>query len=471
MPTLPSCLIIDGDRAHARALEELCGNKGFLVHAPPDLHRSTAGEIQDVVGARSFTVAFLDSQLGPQALFTLASSTFSDTELFVMAEADESLLAEHCARARISHYFCKPFSPVNIGDLLTDIYDEQSAFNTQPTAQCHTQPLNQFGLIRGSSQPMHRLFRLLRKFAPTDTTALIIGESGTGKELIAETLHTASPRSSQPYLTLNCAALAETLIESELFGHEKGSFSGAQQRHRGFFERADGGTLFLDEITEMSADLQAKLLRVLESGEIRRVGSVDPRCVDVRVIAASNRDPSNAVKEGKLREDLYYRLAHIVIQIPPLRDRGEDLQGLALLFLKQLNEKHGTSVSISSDALKSLDAHTWPGNVRELRHSVERAYILSDKRINTAHMLQNGSAGLRSSLRSDHIAISVGKSMADYEKTIILATLSHFKNNKKETAEMLGMSLKTLYSRLKSYDTSAIEVEKNENTLGSVRQA
>jgi transcriptional regulator with PAS, ATPase and Fis domain len=276
----------------------------------------------------------------------------------------------------------------------------------------------------------------------------VVGESGTGKELVAETLHHVSSRAAGPYLAINCAAIAENLIESELFGHEKGSFSGALRRHEGFFERAHGGTLFLDEITEMSPDLQAKLLRVLESGEIRRIGAGEARAVDVRIIAATNRDPREAVADGRLREDLFYRIAHVTAQLPPLRRRGGDIAGLAQHFLRQLNEEHGTSLRLSSDALAYIEEHSWPGNVRELRHSIERAYILSEDEIRPETLnLDEADAPPP----ADGIVIPPGMDLAEAERRIILANLEHLGDDKKATAERLGIGLKTLYNRLNAY--------------------
>jgi DNA-binding NtrC family response regulator len=358
-------------------------------------------------------------------------------------------------RAGFSHYFCKPFSTANLSDVLDDILEETESITTPDGAGDSQSTQDQFGLMRGSSKSMRKLFRLLRKIGPTATTALIVGESGTGKELVAETLHTLSTRANGPYLTLNCSALAANLVESELFGHEKGSFSGAHKRHIGFFERANGGTLFLDEITEMVPDLQSKLLRTLESGEIRRVGAAEPLMVDVRVVAATNRDPLVAVEKGYLREDLYYRLAHISVHVPPLRRRIGDIQGLAQFFLMQLNEQHQTALSINRDALTALTQYEWPGNVRQLRHAIERAYIVSEGEIGeSGFALETESPDTL--LDENTIPVKIGMSLADCERKIIEANLEHNEGDKKQTAAILGISLKTLYNRLRAYEKGTV---------------
>jgi DNA-binding NtrC family response regulator len=281
-----------------------------------------------------------------------------------------------------------------------------------------------------------------------------VGESGTGKELVAQTLHELSRRRRAPLLSVNCGAISAQLIESELFGHEKGSFTGASRQHRGYFERADGGTLFLDEITEMPMDLQVKLLRVLETGAFTRVGSEDPIQTDVRILAATNRNPHEAVSAGRLREDLFYRLDVFEIALPALRARAGDATLLAKTFLREVNELEGLELSFSEGALKALETYSWPGNVRELRNVVCRSALMADgKRIeelalpevpNTAaHAVGNGT------LKS-----SVGSTIAQAERDLILATLEHCHGLREPTAEMLGISLKTLYNRLRDYGQS-----------------
>jgi DNA-binding NtrC family response regulator len=284
--------------------------------------------------------------------------------------------------------------------------------------------------------------------APTDATVFLIGESGTGKDLAAQTLHYLSRRAKAPFLPLNCGAITPTLIESELFGHERGSFTGAQRLHKGYFERASGGTLFLDEITEMPIELQVKLLRVLETGAFMRIGGDRPVEVDVRVIAASNRDPRQAVADGKLREDLLYRLSVFPVSMPPLSDRGDDIDLLAHFFLEELNQRQGTTKALTAEALERLRGHGWPGNVRELKNVIHRAYIMADDDIGP-RCLPPEMGGSSSTGKS--LSFQVGASIADVEKRLILATLELYEGNKRKTADVLGVSLKTLYNRLNTY--------------------
>jgi DNA-binding NtrC family response regulator len=302
----------------------------------------------------------------------------------------------------------------------------------------------------GESPEMKRLVQSIARIGASDVTVLIIGESGTGKELVASRLHALSPRARGPYLALNCGAVTPTLIESELFGHEKGSFTGASRQHAGYFERAHGGTLFLDEVTEMPLELQVRLLRVLETRRVSRVGSSDTIAVDVRVIAATNRDPREAVRVGKLREDLLYRLQVVPLHVPPLRARAGDVRVLAEFFLAQQNEANGTNKVFSESALERLDSYPWPGNVRELYNLVQRAYILTEGRIIThpgvhRDTLPNPPGGEQGSIR-----IQVGESLADVEQRLIVQTLRSCRT-KDEAARMLGVSTKTLYNKLRRY--------------------
>jgi DNA-binding NtrC family response regulator len=265
---------------------------------------------------------------------------------------------------------------------------------------------------------------------------------------VARTLHDLSRRRLGPFGALNCGAISPTLIESELFGHERGSFTGAQRRHKGYFERAHNGTLFLDEISEMPIELQVKLLRVLETGTVARIGGDQPVDVDVRVIAATNRDPQKVVEDGKLREDLLYRLQVFPIHMPPLRERGDDVELLANYFLTQLNERQGTQKHFIEDALERLRSHSWPGNVRELKNVVHRAFIMAEQEI-CPRSLPREVGGDSGAVRS--LNFQVGTSIAEVERRLIVATLEMYGGNKRKTADVLGVSLKTLYNRLNTY--------------------
>jgi DNA-binding NtrC family response regulator len=305
----------------------------------------------------------------------------------------------------------------------------------------------------GQSPSIQRVRELIGRVAPTDSTVLICGESGCGKELVAESIHAMSPRAGQPFVAINCAAIPATLIEAELFGHERGSFTGALRTREGVFERAHGGTLLLDEITEMPLELQSRLLRVLETKRLNRVGGSDDLEVDVRVIASTNRSPAKAFEEGRLREDIYYRLAVLTVQLPPLRERRDDILVLADFFLGELNLRHGTNKRLSEELRSRFLRHDWPGNVRELRNAVERAFILCDGelRLDEAEMPTLRASSDSDSAAGHGVSIPIGATLEEIERTFILATLKHFEGDKRRTADVLGCSLKTLYNKLHAY--------------------
>jgi len=304
----------------------------------------------------------------------------------------------------------------------------------------------------------------IARVAPTDASVLITGESGSGKELVSRSIHQSGYRANGPFVAVNCGAIPEALIEAEMFGFEKGSFTGACRAHQGVFERASGGTLFLDEITEMSADLQTRLLRVLETQRFYRVGGSQEIAVDVRVIAASNRCPLASVRDGRLREDLLYRLAVFPIHVPPLRERGDDLRLLAEHFLGELNAAAGTGKRFDPAALRALARHRWPGNVRELRNSVERAFILADEVVAPSPLASPPAETMASDPTAPQSApefamgslrIAVGTRLHEVERSLIQATLQHFSGDKRQTAQALGCSVRTLYNKVNGYNVAA----------------
>ena len=313
------------------------------------------------------------------------------------------------------------------------------------------------GSLLGESPAMRTVFDQIRRVAPTRASVLIIGESGVGKELVARTIHELSPRADEPFLSVNCAAIAPALIEAELFGHERGAFPGAMQAGAGYFERAAGGTLLLDEITELPADMQVKLLRVLESETMVRVGTDQELPVRCRVLAATNRDPERAVADGRLRADLLYRLAVFPLPIPPLRERDDDVELLAHYFLANLNSQEETSKRLSGDSLLCLRQHHWPGNVRELRNAVHRAFILATNELDLRSVV--GRPMIQSSVGDElTLRIPVGTNLADAERWMIIATLKKCGGNKTRAAALLGVSLKTLYNRLNAYRASGLDM-------------
>jgi transcriptional regulator with PAS, ATPase and Fis domain len=302
----------------------------------------------------------------------------------------------------------------------------------------------------GSSVEMRKIYQLVEQAAPTSASVLISGESGTGKELVAQTIHQLSQRASQPFVPLNCAAIPDTLLESELFGHEKGAFTGAFARRQGAFELANRGTLFLDEIAEMTPATQAKLLRVLQERSFRTLGGQREQSVDIRVVAATNIDPPEAVRQGKLREDLFYRLNVFAIQLPPLRDRKEDIPLLAQAFVKEFSARNGRTVAgVSDRAMQTLEQYHWPGNVRELRNVIERATIVArGDMIEPDDLPALAAASAPAAQTAGGTALAAGITVDEAERRLIELTLAHTGGNKTRAAEMLGISLKTLHNKL-----------------------
>lgn len=437
------CLIADPDGEYPVALQEGLSNHRFDVTV---VH--TAEECHAALGETAPHLAFIDLRILEQDFSVLHQPQLEDCETLIMGNEDCPETVHRAIRAGASYFFTKNDSATFVSDLIADVIAERAPVseNVPPPPP----PPGQFGLLRGSSPLMFRLYRTLRKVATGDVSVLLIGESGTGKELAAQTIHQRSTRCDQPFVGVNCGAISPSLIESQLFGHEKGSFSGATSTHRGFFETAHGGTLFLDEITEMPIELQVKLLRALELGVIRRLGSENDIDLDVRIIAATNRQPEEAIADGKLREDLYYRIAQVPVWLPPLRDRAGDKTALAQYFLTQLNEQDGNCAAFTEEALDKIDQMSWAGNVRELRSAVQRAYLLANGNI-TADLITEEVLSNEGS--SEYLRISVGESLEDSEKKLIFATLEANEGNKKATAAALGISLKTLYNRLNDYDT------------------
>jgi DNA-binding NtrC family response regulator len=311
----------------------------------------------------------------------------------------------------------------------------------------------------GRSNAIKAVRELVEKVAPTDATVLITGESGSGKELVAQAIHARSLRGTGPFLGINCGALPPTLIESELFGFERGSFTGASRTHAGLVERASGGTLFLDEVTEMSADMQTRLLRFLETQRFYRVGGSQELRTDVRVVAATNRSPVQAVRDGSMREDLLYRLAVFPISLAPLRERDDDVVLLADHFLNELNARNDTAKKFADTASHTLRDYHWPGNVRELKNAIERAFIICAQELDPQPMNIYAASTDRAA-RADGdggIQVPIGSSLAQAERWLIEATLAHWAGNKNRAARTLGCSLKTLYNKLAAYERQGVE--------------
>jgi two-component system response regulator AtoC len=445
-------LIVDDDPQQLDALAEVVQLEGFAVRTAASL-----GEARERLAERTPDVIISDLMLPDgMGLDLREHPTAAETEMVLITGQASVETAIQALRTGILDYITKPLDMPRLRAVLSNVSRTVSVKKEVGNLRSELRKFGRFGSMIGISERMQRVYDLIGRAAPTDVTVLVTGESGTGKELVASTIHQLSRRRMGPFLAINCGAVSATLVESELFGHERGSFTGALQRHRGHFERAAGGTLFLDEVTEMPMELQVKLLRVLETRNVLRVGGSTPVEVDVRVIAATNRIPAEAVSEGKLREDLYYRLSVFPITLPPLRDRDEDLELLTRRFLAQLAEEHGTPKHLNAEVLARFERYGWPGNVRELKNVIERAYILADDQIEASHIPADvGVPEVELPEQSAAPPLKVGTSLADAERRLIMATLTHFAGDKRRAAETLGISLKTLYNRLNSYRGAA----------------
>ncbi|MFT4585112.1 MAG: two-component system response regulator HydG [Gammaproteobacteria bacterium] len=344
-------------------------------------------------------------------------------------------------------FLVKPIDPRELIAIVNAVGSTDTVDDEEPTKTgAH------FGLIVGESPQMHAIYQQIRQVGPLQCTVFVRGESGTGKELIAESVHRISGRGG-PYIPVNCGGLSKDLVASELFGHEKGSFTGAAKRHVGFFERANDGTLFLDEITEMPIELQTQLLRVLETESITRVGGEQELPITARLIAATNRDPMEAIAAGKLREDLFFRLQVFPISLPPLRERIGDVALLAKHLTKEFSKKYKTKKALGEGALETIGNATWPGNVRELKHAIHRAFVMAPGETIEDLQVDDFSAAMEARNHQPRI----GQSIADMERDLINATLEHFAGDKKAAAATLGVSLKTLYNRINEYKIGSDE--------------
>ena len=451
---MPHALIVEDDRDAASALAALVRAEGLSSAIAGSL-----AEARQQMVLRMPDLVLLDLMLpdgSGMALFE-EREEFGNVEIVLMtghASLESSIQA---LRVGASDYLIKPVSPRQLKSVLARGRRPAESKAEIASLKHAADREGRFGHLRGRAPIMQNVYTQIGRVAATAVTVFIIGESGAGKEVVAQTIHDLSLRRNAPFLAINCGAISPQLIESEMFGHEKGSFTGASRQHRGFFERANGGTLFLDEVTEMPVELQVKLLRVLETGSFMRVGSDELLETDVRIIAATNRDLRDAVASGKLREDLFYRLNVFQIHVPPLRERLEDVALLAEHFLLTMNEREKTKRTLTPDALEKLLHYDWPGNVRELRNVIQRAYIMSETNTIDADCIPFDEArsprGAKGGVAS--VTVPVGSSIADMERALILATVATCSGQKEKAAEMLGISAKTLYNRLREYEGDA----------------
>jgi two-component system response regulator AtoC len=454
-----SALVVEDDAAFRESLGILVAREGYDVREAGDLD-----EARRRLAEAHADVVLVDLGLPDgEGIELLRDEQIAASSEFVVVTGQATVeSAIQALREGALDYLTKPLDRARLRTILAGVARTRRYKAEVDRLRDELRQLGRFGKLVGRSPAIQRVYDLIARVAPTQAGVFLSGESGTGKELAAETIHALSRRRDGPFLAVNCGAVVKTLIESELFGHEKGSFTGAESSRRGYFEEANGGTLFLDEVSEMSTELQAKLLRVLETGTILRVGASDLVPVDVRVIAATNRDPARAVREGTLREDLYYRLNVFPIDLPPLRNRGEDIELLANYFLEVVNAREVTQKRWSPDAIERLRAHSWPGNVRELKNAVERAAILSDGSIGAELLPGKGTLGaVPPRVRESTLEVRIGSALEEVERRLILATLAEFKGDKKRTAETLGIGLKTLYTRLSVYQAGGHTTPEN----------
>jgi DNA-binding NtrC family response regulator len=439
-------LIVEDEPTTRLGLTELVRAWGFTADAAADgeeaLQRITTFRpsiiISDLVMPRMGGLELLRALKDEGNSFTIVIVTAQGTvETAVEAIKDGAY-----------DYITKPIEPQRLKILLDKIVERQETLREVKTLRRQLREHGAFGRMIGNSPQMRKVYQIIEQAAPTSASVLVSGESGTGKELAAQTIHQLSPRAQMPFVAINCAAIPETLLESEIFGHERGAFTGAVERREGCFELADRGTLFLDEIAEMTPSTQVKLLRVLQERRFRRLGGRQEQTVDVRVIAATNANPGEAVKSNKLREDLYYRLNVFAIELPPLRQRKADLPLLIQSFLADFNSRNNKSVSaLDVAAMRILEQYNWPGNVRELRNVIERAVILSSGEfIEPKHLppLVTDSPDVV----KPTLSLTPGTTVEEAEQRLILMTLEHTRDNKTRAAEILGISLKTLHNKL-----------------------
>jgi DNA-binding NtrC family response regulator len=447
-------LVVDDEPAEREGLARLVGQWGYEVEIA-----SSAEEALDLVESQHPAVVVTDLVLpemdGLTLLQKLRETGRPPIVLLVTGHGTVETAVE-AMRHGAFDYLTKPVDATRLQVLLEKSIEQESLSREVNLLRHQLRQKGSFGQMVGQSRSMQEVYRWVELAGTSTAPVLVYGESGTGKELVARTIHDLSNRRNKPFVAINCAAIPETLIESELFGHERGAFTGATERRLGCFELTDGGTLFLDEVAEMDPNTQAKLLRVLQEGTFRRVGGAKEIQVDVRVVAATNQIPSEAIANGKLREDLFYRLNVFSIHLPPLRDRLEDIPLLARTFIEDFNRQDNRQVrGLSSEAEKELERYHWPGNVRELRNVIQRAVVLSGTGLIEAEHLPD--TVLRASAPAPTPAGGSITPIREMERDMILRALEETGQDKRRAAQLLGISLKTLYNKLAKYGIQAVK--------------
>jgi DNA-binding NtrC family response regulator len=445
-------LIVDDDAASRSGLETLLSSWGYEIESAPDGEEALGKAVafQPAVVVTDLVMPKLDGIKLLQAL-RLEVPTAS----VIILTAHGTIETAVCAvKDGAYDYLTKPVELARLRLLIDKALERWEALREVALLRRRVKDLWGLGRLVGKSPAMQEIYRHIDLAGPTAAPVLIWGESGTGKEIVARTLHERSPRANGPFVAVNCAAIPETLLESEIFGHERGAFTGAFERRPGCFELASGGTLLLDEIAEMAPATQAKFLRILQEGSVRRLGGKAEIGVDVRVLAATNQEPLRAVKAGRFREDLFYRLNVFSIVIPPLRERPEDIPLLIDAFLEEFNARYQREVkSVDEDARCLLLAHPWPGNARELRNVIERAVVVCEGDLLTARHLPRELAGPAPTAAAGLVDLPTGISLDEAEKRLILRTLESTRGNKTRAAEVLGISVRTLHNKLHRYRT------------------
>ena len=443
-------LIVQDDSDSARKMAALVTTEGYSVATAQSLH-----DARRQLALRSPDLVLLDLHLPDGSGMKLLDDTalIGNSEVVLMTGQTSLETSIQALRHGVVDFLAKPVSAKQLQGILSRVMKPSVILAEMGGLLDQVQRSGRFGHLVGRSGPMRLVYEQIGRVAGTDVTVCIIGESGTGKELAARTLHGLSRRRGRPFVAVNCGAIPPDRVDSEIFGNEPGSFSGDGRRHQGLFERADGGTLFLDAITDMPPAVQVKLLGMLESGTCIPVGSTTPVETDVRIIAATSRDPARAVASGVLREDLRYQLDVFPIEMPPLRERLDDLPLLAAHFLREIGSHEGSAKHASAVALRRLAQYNWPGNVRELRNVLQRAYVMTTgNEIGDQWLPRNAMTDPVAPRRNGaSLEIALGTSLAAVERQLILATLEHCGHHRERTAAALGVSLKTLYNRLKEY--------------------
>lgn len=435
-------LVIDDDANFTAALAHYIQRAGYTARIAQSLEQARSELTQAMPDGILIDILLPDGS----GLDILKELEGTPTQVVIMTGYPSLDTAVTGLRARAIDYLVKPIDIQRLRSWLDSLKPANSSSIEIPSDNGA-----QYGSLIGTSKALRRVYELIQKVASSEATVFLQGESGTGKEVAARTIHELSARRQASFLAFNCGAVTETLLGDDLFGHERGGFTGATRQHKGYFERAHGGTLFLDEITEMPIDLQANLLRVLETGTLIRLGGDKEIKVDVRIITATNRDPQEAIAAGRLREDLYYRLSVFPIPMPPLRSRPEDILVLTEHFLARLNKETGAQKRLTPKALQYLLEQEWPGNVRQLKNELERAHLLAEgDKIEIHHFLYLTDKGYNNGDTSA-MPIAVGMPLNEAERQLIFSTLEELGGNKKLAAESLGISLKTLYNKLKRY--------------------